>query len=88
MLGKSSGFSRNQICLINPDGSGQQQLTSQGNNEDPAWSPDGKSILAVANLGLHSEILHIDPTTRKATPLTDGRHFIQRDGPNFAADDR
>lgn len=34
----------NQICLINPDGSGQQQLTSQGNNEDPAWSPDGRHL--------------------------------------------
>jgi TolB protein len=34
----------NQICLINPDGSGQQQLTSQGNNEDPSWSADGRHI--------------------------------------------
>lgn len=34
----------NQICLINPDGSGLQQLTSLGSNEDPAWSPDGRHI--------------------------------------------
>jgi len=35
----------NQLCLINPDGSGQQQLTSLGANEDPAWSPDGRHIV-------------------------------------------
>ena len=34
----------NQICLINPDGTGLQQLTSLGSNEDPAWSPDGRHI--------------------------------------------
>lgn len=33
-----------QICLINPDGSGLQQLTSAGRNEEPAWSPDGRHI--------------------------------------------
>lgn len=35
----------NQICLINPDGSGLRQLTSLGINEDPAWSPDGRHIV-------------------------------------------
>jgi TolB protein len=35
----------NQICLINPDGTGLQQLTSLGSNEDPAWSPDGRHIV-------------------------------------------
>jgi TolB protein len=34
----------NQICLINPDGSGLQQLTSIGSNEEPTWSPDGRHI--------------------------------------------
>jgi TolB protein len=33
-----------QICLINPDGSGLQQLTSAGRNEEPTWSPDGRHI--------------------------------------------
>lgn len=33
-----------QICLINPDGSGLQQLTSTGRNEEPTWSPDGRHI--------------------------------------------
>jgi TolB protein len=34
----------NQVCLISPDGSGLQQLTSVGSNEDPTWSPDGRHI--------------------------------------------
>lgn len=38
---QSGGF---QICLMNPDGSGLQQLTSAGRNEEPTWSPDGRHI--------------------------------------------
>lgn len=34
----------NQIFLVNPDGSGLTQLTSDGNNEDPSFSPDGRYI--------------------------------------------
>jgi TolB protein len=34
----------NQIFVINPDGTGLIQLTSQGNNEDPSFSPDGRYI--------------------------------------------
>jgi TolB protein len=34
----------NQIFIVNPDGSGLAQLTSQGNNEDPSFSPDGRYI--------------------------------------------
>ena len=34
----------NQIFIVNPDGAGLTQLTSQGNNEDPSFSPDGRYI--------------------------------------------
>src|SRR4051794_22142150 len=37
------------ICLINPDGSDNQQITSGGFNGLPSWSPDGK-FLAYNNL--------------------------------------
>lgn len=33
-----------QVLTMNPDGSEVRQLTSQGNNEDPAWSPDGRLL--------------------------------------------
>jgi TolB protein len=54
----------NQICLINPDGSGQQQLTSQGNNEDPAWSPDGRHIVFTSTRTGRRDIfaMHADGT--------------------------
>jgi dipeptidyl aminopeptidase/acylaminoacyl peptidase len=41
-----------------------------------AWAPDGRSVLAVVNMGLHSEIFRIglDGQTRQ---LTDGRHSVQ-----------
>lgn len=34
----------NQIFIVNPDGTGLTQLTAQGNNEDPSFSPDGRFI--------------------------------------------
>ncbi len=34
----------NQIFVVNPDGTELMQLTSQGNNEDPSFSPDGRYI--------------------------------------------
>ena len=33
-----------RVFTMNPDGSGLQQLTSEGNNGDPVWSPDGTRI--------------------------------------------
>ena len=45
--------------------------------DDAAWSPDGKSIIAVVNMGVHSEIV---PDRRRIasarSQLTDGGHFI------------
>ncbi|TAN40510.1 MAG: Tol-Pal system beta propeller repeat protein TolB [Nitrospirae bacterium] len=35
---------RNQVFLVKPDGTEQVQLTDQGNNEDPSFSPDGRYI--------------------------------------------
>ena len=44
--------------------------------DQAAWTPDGASILAVANMGVHSEIFRIDVASRTATQLTEGRHYI------------
>ncbi len=35
---------KNQVCIVKPDGSELVQLTEQGNNEDPSFSPDGRYI--------------------------------------------
>ncbi len=44
--------------------------------DQAAWAPDGSSILAVANMGVHSEIIEIDASTRQWKPLTSGDHYI------------
>ena len=64
----------NQICLINPDGTGQQQLTTLGNNEDPAWSPDGRHIAFSSTRMGHRDIfvMHADGT-EQVRLTNDGR---------------
>lgn len=41
-----------------------------------SWSPDGRSVFAVVNMGVHSEIFRVDIATAKATQLTDGQHAV------------
>ena len=41
----SSQIGNFQICTINPDGTENIQLTWEGNNESPKWSPDGLHIV-------------------------------------------
>ncbi len=43
---QQAGF---QIYSISPDGSGDTQLTSEGRNENPHWSPDGRFITFSSN---------------------------------------
>jgi dipeptidyl aminopeptidase/acylaminoacyl peptidase len=40
------------------------------------WSPDGRSIFAVVNMGVHSEIFQVDVAARTYKQLTDGQHAI------------
>jgi len=60
-------FGGNQICLINPDGSGLQQLTSAGNNEEPTWSPDGRHIVftSTRNGGRDLFVMHADGSEQR-----------------------
>jgi dipeptidyl aminopeptidase/acylaminoacyl peptidase len=44
--------------------------------DDAAWSADGKSVLAVANVGVHSEVIRIDVASHRVKQLTDGQHYI------------
>ena len=40
------------------------------------WAPDGKTILANVNLGVHTEFFRVDPGARRAEQVTSGDHFI------------
>jgi TolB protein len=55
--GSSIAFSRNDgagrfnIWVIRPDGTGEAQLTFEGDNKSPSWSPDGRFIIFSSKRG-------------------------------------
>jgi Tol biopolymer transport system component len=63
---------QNNIWVMNPDGSGQTQLTQSGYNSSAAWSPDG-TMLAFqrsTNGGIHFEIYVMRADGTGLTQLT------------------
>ncbi|MFC1996963.1 protein kinase [Chloroflexota bacterium] len=63
---------KNQICLMNTDGSNQTRLTTN-DDRDHAWpslSPDGQSMVYAANTTGEYEVYEMDLATRKSTQLT------------------
>ena len=68
-----------ESLFVAPVGGGQARKLSPSANyvvELANWSSDGRSILATANYGVHSEIVRIDVSTGATTPLTTGDHQI------------
>ena len=59
---------RGEPAAVFPDGS--------HSFERATWSADGQSVVAVINMGLHSEVFQVDPSARSLKQLTDGRHTI------------
>ena len=59
------------LWLMNPDGSGAEQLTVTGDCSDPAWSPDGKQLVYVRrNEFADAQLWTLDVATLKATQFT------------------
>src|SRR5260221_342456 len=56
----TSADQRDEIYVMDPDGSNQTQLTHEGNNTSPVWSPDGKHI-AYITYSAPSAVYAIDP---------------------------
>ena len=48
------------------------------------WAPDGKSIYAVVNMGVHEEVFQIDVASHSAKQLTDGKHYIPATGSGWS----
>jgi dipeptidyl aminopeptidase/acylaminoacyl peptidase len=44
--------------------------------DQASWAPDGRSIVAAANLGVHSELFETDVRSGRMRQLTDGAHFV------------
>lgn len=61
-----------EICLINPDGSGWRRLTNTNQaNSNASLSPDGKTIVYVINDGSRSEIYEMDLASGNIKQLTE-----------------
>jgi TolB protein len=63
---------RNQICLINADGSDWSRLTRDDytDHDYPTWTPDGNRILFAEKIDAHYQIVEIDIKGNEH-PLTD-----------------
>ncbi|HEY2906195.1 MAG TPA: S9 family peptidase [Vicinamibacterales bacterium] len=59
---------RSEPTAVFPDGS--------HSFERATWSANGRAVVAVINMGLHSEVFQVDPNARTLKQLTDGRHTI------------
>lgn len=76
------GEQRFQVYLMNPDGSGIQQLTTLGSNEDPAWSPDGRHLVFTSTRSGSKDIyvMHADGSEQKRLTRNASSNF----GPNWS----
>jgi len=60
-----------EVCIINPDGSGWQRLTDSYRSYNATLSPDGKKIVYVLDDNKNTEIYEMDLATQKIKQLTD-----------------
>jgi TolB protein len=51
---------RNQVCIINADGTGFRQITNESSNYYPSLAPDGRSVIFVSYQTKHWEIFELD----------------------------
>jgi TolB protein len=64
-----------QLFIMNPDGSGQTQITHDAANHDtPSWSPDGHKIAYVSDKTGHAVIYMMNPDGTGEERLTDNQH--------------
>lgn len=61
-----------QICVVNPQTSESQQITSEyADHEDPTWAPDGRHIACAKSLQYKSKVYLIDTMGDPPILLTD-----------------
>jgi TolB protein len=66
-----------QIYLMNPNGTGVQQLTTAGANEDPAWSADGRHLVFTSSRSGKKDIyvMHADGSEQKRLTQSGSKSF-------------
>ena len=81
---------RNQICIINADGTGFKQITNESSNYYPSVAPDGRSVIFVSYQTKHWEIFELDLINNSIKQITyENREYsapeISPDGRNIIA---
>jgi dipeptidyl aminopeptidase/acylaminoacyl peptidase len=70
-------YTSNLFIVPAAGGTPRPVLADFGYTFDQAtWAPDGRSIYATVNMGVHSEFFQIDVASRRARQLTDGEHYV------------
>jgi len=82
---KTQGKYIGTIFVMNADGSGERQLTSNHDYGSPEWSPDGQRIVLTGTRDGDSEIFVMDADGGNVTQLTSGGDDRQ---PTWSADCR
>lgn len=70
----------NDNLFLLPAAGGQPQILLEDlpyEINEAQWSPDGRSIFFVANLGVHSELFQLELSTNRLRQLTEGNHAIR-----------
>jgi Tol biopolymer transport system component len=83
--GTDLGGANPGLWLMRADGTGRVQLTDNGNDQRPAWSPDGRYLVFMSNgRDGNWELYRLDTTTLELMRLTD--HAAQDGLPTFSPD--
>ena len=81
---------RNDLWLVNVDGSGARQLTSHPDSDSqPEWAPDGRSLFFVSTRGGSSQVWRLpidggEPQPVTKLPLDVNAFAISKDGTRLA----
>lgn len=67
----SQGVQRN-IFVVNPDGTGLRQLTTDGTSSEPSWSPDGSQLVFASTAAGSSDLHVMDIDGGRRTRITTG----------------
>ncbi len=85
---EDTGNTSSEIYVMDATGANQVQLT-HGNGDvtwlDPAWSPDGSSILAAGEQSNSVQLYRIDPSTGATTQITQSNDIYKRN-PYYSPD--
>lgn len=77
---KFEGYYNDKIFIMPASGGDARLLLPDATYEvlDLEWAGDGKGLYFLANMGVHTELLHVDLELRRIRQLTNGEHTSAR----------